>query len=150
MPKGVIGVLALSKQFKSFRFSIPGQEFGRFAGALSLKNCLLHMFGEDLQNAHDAMSDTIALRKIAEYGAVSQGKNCQKLSMSITYSSDVFTNLSSFRQPLFSIFLHHFLNPFFSISYLMKKTGFKNEAFQQTFGTSYFSNVKTKWTSHFS
>ena len=35
------------------------------------------MFGEDLQNAHDAMSDTIALRKIAEYGAVSQGKNCQ-------------------------------------------------------------------------
>jgi len=50
-----------------------GQEFGRFAGALSLKNCLLHMFGENLENAHDAMSDTIALRKITEYGAVSQG-----------------------------------------------------------------------------
>ena len=39
------------------------------------------MFGENLENAHDAMSDTIALRKIAEYGAVSQGKNCQKLSL---------------------------------------------------------------------
>ena len=39
------------------------------------------MFGENLENAHDAMSDTIALRKITEYGAVSQGKNCQKVSI---------------------------------------------------------------------
>ena len=38
------------------------------------------MFGENLENAHDAMSDTIALRKIAEYGATSQGKNCLKIS----------------------------------------------------------------------
>jgi len=50
-----------------------GQEFGRFAGALSLKNCLLHICGENLENAHDAMSDTVALKKIAEQGAVSQG-----------------------------------------------------------------------------
>ena len=43
------------------------------------------MFGENLENAHDAMSDTIALRKITEYGAVSQGKNCQKLCI-LTHS----------------------------------------------------------------
>ena len=41
---------------------------------------MLHICGENLENAHDAMSDTVALRKIAEYGATSQGKNCLKFS----------------------------------------------------------------------
>ena len=58
-------------------FSILGQEFGRFAGALSLKNCLLHICGEILENAHDAISDTLALQKIAEYGAADLGKKNQ-------------------------------------------------------------------------
>ena len=62
-----------------FFYSIPGQEFGRFAGALSLKNCLLHICGESLENAHDAMSDTVALRKIAEHGAASQGKRIHRM-----------------------------------------------------------------------
>ena len=41
---------------------------------------MLHICGENLENAHDALSDTAALRKIAEYGATSQGKNCLKIS----------------------------------------------------------------------
>ena len=42
---------------------------------------MLHICGENLENSHDAIHDTVALRKIAEYGAASQGKNFQKLSI---------------------------------------------------------------------
>ena len=115
---------------------------------------MLHICGENLENAHDAMSDTVALKKIAEQGAVSQGKNYQKLSM----CNEFIRCFHQFEliQTTFIFNLskggpHHFLNLFLNINQLLdEKKVFKNDASQQTFGTSYFSNAKTKGTSHFS